>query len=240
MSNPFTENIASHVVLILFVLLGIPASVDSKELFYTVSQPPLYIEFAQIHGHYSGIVNHGNLILQSDIPDAPLIRWKNASAGKFYTLMMLDFDGNATGSYPDPVAPGPNAPLRHWIVGNIPGELLGGEGYLETKSKLITKKITVVQAYRAPHVPVVSDRYGLYLFEQKNEIRFAKISGTIMNYDYSKFIAEYKLGEPKASNYFVGLYTSESPFTGQPFHGNDVSKIWLHKTGKGKLTPTVN
>ena len=68
------------------------------------------------------------LFLESDIHAAPVVRWKGADAAKLYTLMMLDFDGNATGAWPDPVPPGANAPVPHWIVGNIPGSLLRGAG----------------------------------------------------------------------------------------------------------------
>ena len=59
--------------------------------------------------------------------------------------MMLDLDGNANGSWPDPVPPGQNAPARHWIVGNIPGDLLGGTGYVESGGASSIKKIAVLQ-----------------------------------------------------------------------------------------------
>jgi len=42
-------------------------------------------------------------LLQTDIPNAPVVKWRAAEAGKLYTLMMLDLDGNANGSWPDPV-----------------------------------------------------------------------------------------------------------------------------------------
>lgn len=196
------------------------------------------VTFAVKDRHYRGAVSCGNLFLQSDIPTAPVVRWKGADATKFYTLMMLDLDGNANGSWPDPVAAGENAPVRHWIAGNIPGDLLRGTGYVESGSVSAIKKMSVLQPYRAPHIPVVSDRYGIYLFEQTKRIDFAVLSGPITNFDYSTFLDTYQLGDPKASNFFVAIYTSESPFSGKPFHGNDVSGVWHQGYGKGKLAPS--
>ena len=149
--------------------------------------------------------------------------------------MLLDFDGDANGSWPDPVASGENSPVRHWIVGNIPGDTLIGGGYVESEGQSANKEISVLQPYRAPHIPVVSDRYGFYLFEPPKRIDFAPLSGPITNFDYSTFRDTYHLGDVKASNYFVTIYTSASPFSGKPFRGNDVSKIWHQGYGKGKL-----
>ncbi len=162
--------------------------------------------------------------------------------------MMLDTDGNAKGSWPDSVAAGENAPVRHWIVGNLPGDLLNGKGYIESPAGLGTEgsdadisaanKPSVLQPYRAPHIPMVSDRYGIYLFEQAKRIEFAPVTGPITNFNYSTLLDTYQLGVPKASNYFVAIYTSESPFSGKRFHGNDVSGVWHQDLGKGHLAPS--
>ena len=168
---------ARPAALILCGLFGIPALLTAKELAYECTDPPLEVTFAVAGGHYSGVVTGGNLFLQPDISDAPVVRWKKAAAGKFYTLMMLDFDGNANGSWPDPVPSGENSPVRHWIVGNIPGDVLRGPGYVESEKNPANGKPTVLQSYRAPHIPMVSDRYGLYLFEQAKEIDFARGDG---------------------------------------------------------------
>jgi Phosphatidylethanolamine-binding protein len=224
--------------IVLFVLLGLPHLASARELQYGCSEPSIEVTFAVKDGHYSGTVNCGNLFLQSDIPDAPVVRWKGAELTKLYTLVILDFDGNANGSWPDPVAPGENATVRHWIVGNISGDLLRGRGYVESGSDSGIKTMSVLQPYRAPHIPVVSDRYGIYLFEQTRRIDFAAVTGPITNFDYSTFLDTYQLGDPKASNFFVAIYTSESPFSGKPFHGNDVSGVWHQGYGKGKLAPS--
>jgi len=210
--------------------------VTANELIYERTDPPLEVTFAVAGGHYSGVVTGGNLFIQSDISEAPIVRWKNATAGKFYTLMMLDFDGDAGGSWPEPVRSGENSPVRHWIVGNIPGHVLVGSGYVESEKTSASAKATVLQSYRAPHIPVVSDRYGLYLFEQAKEIEFAPVTGPITNFDFKKFLETYQLENPVASNFFVAIYTSESPFSGKRFHGNDVSQTWHKDYGKGQLT----
>jgi phosphatidylethanolamine-binding protein (PEBP) family uncharacterized protein len=224
--------------LIFCTLVGSPRLVVAAELNYNCSEPPLEVTFVVVGGYYKGSVSCGNLFLQSDIPTAPIVRWKGADGSKLYTLMLLDFDGNANGSWPDPVASGENSPVRHWIVGNIPGDTLRGGGYVESEGQSGSKGITVLQPYRAPHIPVVSDRYGFYLFEQTKRIDFAPLSGPIINFDDSTFRDTYHLGDVRASNYFVTIYTSESPFSGKPFHGNDVSKTWHQDYGKGKLTPS--
>jgi phosphatidylethanolamine-binding protein (PEBP) family uncharacterized protein len=227
---------ARLLAALIGVMLATPHLVAAKELTYDCSVPPLEVTFAVAGDHYSGAVNCGNLFLQSDIPAAPLVRWKGASAGKLYTLMMLDFDGNANGSWPDPVASGKNAPVRHWIVGNIPGDVLRGSGYVESESAATLKTISVVQPYRYPHIPVVSDRYAVYVFQQEKKIDFDALPDSIVNFDAAAFLAKYRLGAPKASNFFVAIFTSESPFSGKAFHGNDVSGVWHQGFGQGALT----
>lgn len=217
------------------VLLGISHSASARELEYSCSAPPIEVTFEV--KNYSGVVTCGNLFFQSDIPTAPLVRWNGADATKLYTLVMLDFDGNAKGSWPDPVAPGENAPVRHWIVGNLPGDILR-KGYLESASESGIDKTSVLQPYRAPHIPMVSDRYGIYLFEQTKRIEFAAVTGPITNFDYSTFLDTYHLADPRASNFFVAVYTFESPFSGKAFHGNDVSEVWHRGYGNGKLAPS--
>jgi hypothetical protein len=210
-------------------------SAAARELDYGCSTPPIEVTFNV--KNFSGVVNCGNLFFQSDIPAAPLVKWSGADAIELYTLLMLDFDGDAKGSWPDAVASGENSPVRHWIVGNLPGDVLR-KGYLESATQPGVDKSSVLQPYRAPHIPMVSDRYGIYLFEQPKRIEFAAVTGPITNFDYSTFLDTYHLADPKASNYFVAVYTSESPFSGKPFHGNDVSGVWHQGLGKGNLTPS--
>ena len=228
---------AQLLAALIGVVVATPHFAAAKELDYVCSVPPLEVTFAVSGGHYNGAVACGNLFLQSDIPVAPLVRWNQANARKLYTLMMLDFDGNANGSWPDPVASGQNAPVRHWIVGNIPGELLRGSGYLESESPARFKTISIVQPYRYPHIPIVSDRYAVHVFQQDKDIHFDALPDSITNFDAAAFLEKYHLGTPKASNSFVAIFTSESPFSGKAFHGNDVSGIWHQGYGQGKLAP---
>jgi phosphatidylethanolamine-binding protein (PEBP) family uncharacterized protein len=222
--------------------LGLNAKLDgaiAQDLSYTCSKPRLSVIFDVAGRHYSGEVNCGNLFLETDIPSAPRVTWKSAKSGKFYTLMMLDFDGNANGSWPEPVPSGANSPVRHWIVGNIPGEILRKKGYAEPSDTATVSRsgVSILQPYRSPHIPVVSDRYAVYLFEQAKRSDFKPLSGPITNFDHKSFMHTYGLEQPIASNYFVAVYVSESPFSGKAFHGNDVSQTWHKDYGKGNLTP---
>ena len=236
------ESAARHAhrlaaLIFLGTMLATPCVAAGNQMDYGCSVPPLEVSFAIVGRHYSGAVNCGSLFLQSSIPTAPLVRWRQAKVTNLYTLMMLDFDGNAKGSWPDHVAPGDNSPVRHWIVTNIPGDLLRGAGYLETENTARSKAVDVLQPYRAPHIPVVSDRYGMFLFQQDNKIPFAAVPEPITNFAYVAFLKTHCLAKPVASTFFVVVYTSESPFSGKDFHGNGVSEIWHQGYGTGILAP---
>lgn len=219
---------------LVFLLPVFPVCAD--DLAYEATDPPLEITFAVEGGHYSGEVHPGSLFFQTDISHAPEVRWAQAEPGALYTLLMLDFDGNANGSWPDAVASGENSPVRHWIVGNIPGDQLRS-GYNESSTAKAGDKPGVLQPYRAPHIPVVSDRYGVYLYKQGGPLEFSEVTGPITNFDHAAFLTKYDLKAPVAANWFVAVYTSESPFSGKPFQGNDVSAAWHKDLGKGELRP---
>lgn len=208
------------------------------DLIYEASDPPLEVTFAVRGGHYSGVVNPGCLFLQPDISEPPIVRWKNAKVGGFYTLLMIDFDGNAYGAWPDAVAPGRNSPVRHWIVGNISGERLSTTGYVESLAPTEAQQPSILQAYRPPHIPVISDRYGVYLFCQEGWLEFAEVPPPITCFNHTAFLRRYQLSAPVATNWFVAVYTSESPFSGKPFHGNDVGETWHKELGQGELLPS--
>jgi phosphatidylethanolamine-binding protein (PEBP) family uncharacterized protein len=228
------KRIKLFATLLFFgTIAGQPAA-SASQLTYGCSKPPLEATFQVTGGHYNGAVSCGNIFLQNDIPTAPVVRWVAAKAKKLYMLLMIDFDGNAEGSWPDAVLPGSNAPVRHWIVGNIPGAMLSGTGYVESDGPA-DKTISLVQPYRAPHIPEVSDRYGAYLFEQPTRIDYATLPDPVTNFNCYGFLDQYKLGTPVASNWFVAVYTSESPFSGKDFHGNPVTKTWHKGLGHGGL-----
>lgn len=208
------------------------------DLVYEASDPPLEVTFSVNGGRYSGAVHPGCLFLQPDISEPPIVRWKDAEVGRFYTLLMIDFDGNANGSWPDAVAPGRNSPVRHWIVGNISGDRLRTTGYIESHMAIEAQQPSILQAYRPPHIPVISDRYGVYLFSQFEPMEFAEVPSPITNFDHAAFLKKYQLSAPVATNWFVAVYASESPFSGKPFHGNNVANTWHEDLGLGALLPS--
>jgi hypothetical protein len=66
--------------------------------------------------------------------------------------------------------------------------ILRSTGYHEAEGPTQSKIVSVLQSYRAPHIPVVSDRYGLYLFQQEKEIQFAAVPDPITNFAYAAFL----------------------------------------------------
>ena len=157
--------------------------------------------------HYSGAAACGNLFLEKDIGGgintAPYVEYAKAQPGKLYALLMVDPDAdlpNST-SFPDAPAAGLHAPVRHWVVGNIEGAaLMKGD---------LTQALTV-SPFHGPSPPWGSHRYGQFLFEQKQgRIDFAVYpsSASIVQWDYSAFIANYSLGVPVASNWHVTMHS---------------------------------
>ena len=72
---------------------------------------------------YSGAVLCGNLFLEQDIGGhtlplhiAPIVTFPAASDTALYSLIMVDPDSFANGSWPFVTAPGPYAPVRHWVM----------------------------------------------------------------------------------------------------------------------------
>jgi hypothetical protein len=85
-------------------------------------------------------------------------------------------------------------------VGNIDGAALA-RGDLSSA--------TTVSPFHGPSPPWGSHRYGQFLFEQKGPISFSIYPSdqSIVQWDYSKFIANYSLGEPVASNWHVTMHS---------------------------------
>ena len=104
---------------------------------------------------YSGEVNCGSLFLESDIggginvPPLVSVPAGGAQSDKFYTLIMVDPDADMNGSFPYSTAPGPHAPVRHWVVGNILGsDLMAGSPF----------NATTVSPFHGPSPPSGSHR----------------------------------------------------------------------------------
>merc|ERR1712176_1729149 len=100
------------------------------------------------------------------------------------------------GSWPTVTAPGSHAPVRHWVVGNIPAlDLRRGD----------FSAATTVSAFKGPSPPSGSHRYGQWLFSQgTRHIDFAVLNDSMrVNWDYEAFIVQYELGNIVASNWHV-------------------------------------
>lgn len=174
---------------------------------------PLIVNFTQIT-HYTSQANCGNLILESDLHiltvdggyTIPEITYKPGYYQNLYTFMMIDPDANDDCSWPDCGEPGDHAPVRHYLLGNIPGEYLsigGGSSVIEDNSELLTP-------FKAPTPGGGSHRYGLFLFLQpggRTPIEFAPLNNSvIIQWDYADFIDSYDLSEPIASNWFIAQH----------------------------------
>jgi len=152
--------------------------------------------------YYSGVVACGNLFRESDIGGgknvAPIVQWPQAKADAIYAFVMTDPDADLDGSFPLATKPGSHAPVRHWVVGNIPGTVLLNDGDL-------TSGTTTVAPFIGPSPPAGSHRYGQFLFEQKGTIEYEIFANTSshVNWDYFNWTKTYDLGDPIASNWHI-------------------------------------
>ena len=153
----------------------------------------------------------GNLLLQPDVQDQPVVILPDADPNTLYTLLMIDPDDEIPkninhGNWPGP--PGKVAPCRHWTVGNIPGQVLR-EGY----TAATTGTEWVGQVYHGPGISYGTHRYGLFIFEQQGglekPIKFSPLDPNRCPWNYrTELIELYALGEPVASNYMIVLHYS--------------------------------
>eukprot|EP00811_Abedinium_folium_P000960 NODE_10880_length_1323_cov_4.286789.p1 GENE.NODE_10880_length_1323_cov_4.286789~~NODE_10880_length_1323_cov_4.286789.p1 ORF type:complete len:388 (-),score=108.02 NODE_10880_length_1323_cov_4.286789:89-1252(-) len=165
------------------------------------SAPHLTIEYDI--SYYSGKVNCGTLLLESDIGGGidvpPRVAFEHAGEGEYYTLIYFDPDADMAGSWPNVTTPGSHAPVRHWVAGNIPGgDLRAGD----------LSGATTVSAFKGPSPPLGSHRYGQWLFSQHSQkIDYVALDDNArVNWDYEDFIAKHGLGEAVAMNWHVVQY----------------------------------
>ena len=148
----------------------------------------------------------GNLFLQGDTPSPPVVTLPGIEDG-VYTLLMVDPDANMNGSWPLTREAGDHAPVRHWVVGNIPALTLALGDALKPQN--LTADGDELTPYKAPGPLGGSHRYGLFLFKQSGAIEFDALDNdSRTNWDYGAFIAKYELGEKLASNFFMVQYFS--------------------------------
>ena len=182
------------------------------------SDPPLGVAYSNLR-YYSGAVNCGNLLLESDIggthpwvpPKVTLphttLRKRHRGGDKLYTLIYLDpyVDVPNNGTWPDcePNCVGSKGPARHWLVGNIPSTMLE-HGDLSGA--------TTVSKFKGPSPAYGSHPYGLFHFEQpagKDKIAFAPLPSPLGIYDFdvAAWLSKYGFKHgPVATNWHVTMH----------------------------------
>ncbi|XP_069686875.1 protein D3-like [Periplaneta americana] len=153
-------------------------------------------EFIQIrYGHLS--VNLGNELTPTQVKDIPKVDWE-AEDGEYYLLCMTDPDAP---SRENPV----RAQMRHWLVGNIPGDNID-EG--ETLTEYIGS---------APGNGTGLHRYVFLVYRQPGIVHYNEIFTsnrsifTRPNFSINDFSKKYNLGHPYAGNFYLAQYDDYTP-----------------------------
>src|SRR3984893_17721851 len=95
------------------------------------------------------------------------------------------------------------------------------------------------------HIAVPTSRWfridtaSTYLEQTKN-IDFAALFRPITHFDYLTFLDIYRLGDPQASNFFVVIYTSESPLSGNPSMETIFPESDIGARERGNLLHLIN
>lgn len=158
----------------------------------------MFFFLSQITYGYNHTVNGGNELTPTIVWDSPAIHWEPKSDGLFYTIIFSDPDFLTRENPTD-------REVLHWMVGNIPGnDLKAGQ--------------TIVE-YIGLGVPPEGGihRYVITLYEQSGYIQFTKefISKYTpdgrTHFKTRDFIAENKLGNPIAGNFYMAQYDDMVP-----------------------------
>lgn len=146
----------------------------------------------------SGVeVKEGNELTPTQVKDIPTVNW-NADPNKFYTLAMTD-----------PDAPSRKEPTfrewHHWLVGNIPGNNVGGG---ETLSAYVGS---------GPPPKTGLHRYVFLVYQQPGKLTFdeqrlTNTSGANRGkFSISAFAKKHNLGDPIAGNFYQAQYDDYVP-----------------------------
>ena len=162
-------------------------------LDFNCTKPPLDVIFTAPLG--SIVCGQKMLKTNPALATAPHIKLPTADATKGYVLMMIDPDApsRASPTY---------SPIRHWLVGNVPGSALikGDVGGKDGKGDTLSP-------YHPPGPPAGTGyhRYGQFIFEQpKPHVAFKSVAPSIAKWNYSAFIKQYNLvGDKLSSNYLL-------------------------------------
>ena len=200
----FTSSWCLHghpAVLLLACSMLALLTLVTAGLTFNCTDPPLEVEYKI--AYYSGKVDCGNLLLESDIGGThpwipPKVTFPSADPKESYALMYIDpyVDLPNNGTWPDVTTPGSKAPARHWVVGNILGSHLAS-GDLSAA--------TTVSKFKGPSPPWGSHPYGLFLFKQAAAaVPYPTLPSPlgIYNWDYDAFISQHQLSLV-ASNWHV-------------------------------------
>mmetsp|Transcript_11900 Transcript_11900/g.16121 ORF Transcript_11900/g.16121 Transcript_11900/m.16121 type:complete len:229 (+) Transcript_11900:125-811(+) len=133
--------------------------------------------------------------------EPPVITYKKADK-PYYVVAMVDPDAPSSS---DPTY----REVRHYLVGNVPIEIMRDIGTFNTTS-------TIISDFVNPSPPNASGyhRYVQFVYEQpdENSINFEVLNSTITNFNISAFADSYNL-TLVASNYFVTQYECSSDYT---------------------------
>ncbi|KAJ9580129.1 hypothetical protein L9F63_004202, partial [Diploptera punctata] len=139
------------------------------------------------------IVNLGNELTPRQVKDVPEVTWR-AEDGAYYFLCMTDPDAP---SRANPTA----GQIRHWLVGNIPGNKIEeGETFAEYVGS-------------GPPKDSGLHRYIFLVYKQPGKINFDEpyISNKPRNpqrrnFSIKEFAQKYNLGNPVAGNFYQAQY----------------------------------
>lgn len=166
--------------------------------FFACTSPPLNVRYSDPLGEINcGHTPHESLSQTPQLARAPHIRYADADSNKSYVLMMIDPDAP---SRDNPTA----APIRHWLVVNIPGDALAsGDVGGGPEGGPMEGQGTALSEYRQPHPPNGTGyhRYAQFLFEQPHvNIHDYSVNVSIAHFHYWEFISQYGLGQKIRSN----------------------------------------
>ncbi|GAB0097632.1 hypothetical protein DMENIID0001_132940 [Sergentomyia squamirostris] len=155
------------------------------------SAPVLKAQIKYISG---ASVHFGNVLQPIDVRLPPAITWPNKGPTSYYTLVMTDPDA------------GEVSEVKHWIVGNIPGNSVWrGETIAEYVGS-------------APPFGTGRHRYIFLVFEQHfGRIQFLEPYSAVLDFSFrpyfsvQQFANKYQLGSPIAGNFFYASWDYSVP-----------------------------
>eukprot|EP01116_Phalansterium_solitarium_P011080 TRINITY_DN26688_c0_g1_i1.p1 TRINITY_DN26688_c0_g1~~TRINITY_DN26688_c0_g1_i1.p1 ORF type:complete len:175 (-),score=39.42 TRINITY_DN26688_c0_g1_i1:323-847(-) len=170
----------------MLLLLLLLSGVLTDAVYFNCTNPPLSVSFPDSVGK----VLCGTVVPKPATQLAPFVSYPNAVGSAGYLLAMLDPDAP---SHQNPT----RAPIRHWLVGNIPGTDLA-VGNVTTSSLTLTP-----YAGPQPSQGTGFHRYVLFVFQQPAPVvKYAPLSSNRTNFDVDGFLDLYGIADKQISNFF--------------------------------------